>query len=65
MRDTVIAELDIFFSPYRSILPEVTLRIGDWLFKYSQRNCSSRLGCDHRHGRTHGLLGRESLADSD
>jgi farnesyl-diphosphate farnesyltransferase len=25
------AELDIFFSPYRSILPEVTLRIGDWL----------------------------------
>ena len=25
------AELDIFFSPYRSILPEVTLRIGEWL----------------------------------
>jgi len=24
-------ELDSFFSPYRSILPEVTLRIGDWL----------------------------------
>jgi farnesyl-diphosphate farnesyltransferase len=23
--------LNIFFSPYRSILPEVTLRIGDWL----------------------------------
>jgi len=29
--DTVLAELDFFFSPYRSILPEVTLRIGDWL----------------------------------
>jgi farnesyl-diphosphate farnesyltransferase len=28
---TVLAELDIFFSPYRSILPEVTLRIGEWL----------------------------------
>jgi farnesyl-diphosphate farnesyltransferase len=27
----VMAELNIFFSPYRSILPEVTLRIGDWL----------------------------------
>ena len=26
-----IAELDFFFSPYHSILPEVTLRIGDWL----------------------------------
>ncbi len=26
-----LAELDLFFSPYRSILPEVTLRIGDWL----------------------------------
>jgi farnesyl-diphosphate farnesyltransferase len=25
------AELDILFSPYRSILPEVTLRIGEWL----------------------------------
>jgi farnesyl-diphosphate farnesyltransferase len=25
------AELDVFFSPYRSILPEVTLRIGEWL----------------------------------
>ncbi len=25
------AELDIFFQPYRSILPEVTLRIGEWL----------------------------------
>jgi farnesyl-diphosphate farnesyltransferase len=29
---TNVAELDIFFSPYRSILPEVTLRIGEWLF---------------------------------
>jgi len=28
---TSLAELDFFFSPYRSILPEVTLRIGDWL----------------------------------
>jgi farnesyl-diphosphate farnesyltransferase len=28
---TVLAELDILFSPYRSLLPEVTLRIGDWL----------------------------------
>jgi len=28
---TGVAELDIFFSPYRSILPEVTLRIGEWL----------------------------------
>jgi len=28
---TGLAELDLFFSPYRSILPEVTLRIGDWL----------------------------------
>lgn len=27
----VLAELNIFFSPYRTILPEVTLRIGDWL----------------------------------
>ena len=26
-----VAELDILFSPYRSILPEVTLRIGEWL----------------------------------
>lgn len=26
-----LAELDIFFSPYRSLLPEVTLRIGEWL----------------------------------
>jgi len=26
-----VAELDVFFSPYRSILPEVTLRIGEWL----------------------------------
>jgi farnesyl-diphosphate farnesyltransferase len=26
-----LAELDVFFAPYRSILPEVTLRIGDWL----------------------------------
>ncbi len=26
-----LIELDSFFSPYRSILPEVTLRIGDWL----------------------------------
>jgi farnesyl-diphosphate farnesyltransferase len=26
-----LAELDFFFSPYHSILPEVTLRIGDWL----------------------------------
>jgi len=25
------AEVDVFFSPYRAILPEVTLRIGDWL----------------------------------
>jgi farnesyl-diphosphate farnesyltransferase len=29
--DASLAELDFFFSPYRSILPEVTLRIGDWL----------------------------------
>jgi farnesyl-diphosphate farnesyltransferase len=28
---TGVAELDILFSPYRSILPEVTLRIGEWL----------------------------------
>lgn len=28
---SVLAELNIFFSPYSSILPEVTLRIGDWL----------------------------------
>jgi farnesyl-diphosphate farnesyltransferase len=28
---TVVAELNVFFSPFRSILPEVTLRIGDWL----------------------------------
>ena len=27
----VLAELNIFFFPYRTILPEVTLRIGDWL----------------------------------
>ena len=26
-----LAELDFFFSPYHAILPEVTLRIGDWL----------------------------------
>ncbi len=26
-----LAELDIFFAPYRSLLPEVTLRIGEWL----------------------------------
>jgi farnesyl-diphosphate farnesyltransferase len=26
-----LAELDIFFSPYHAVLPEVTLRIGDWL----------------------------------
>jgi len=26
-----LVELEFFFSPYRSILPEVTLRIGDWL----------------------------------
>ncbi len=26
-----VAELDILFAPYRSLLPEVTLRIGDWL----------------------------------
>ncbi len=26
-----IAELDFYFSPYHSVLPEVTLRIGDWL----------------------------------
>ncbi len=26
-----LAQLESFFSPYRSILPEVTLRIGDWL----------------------------------
>jgi farnesyl-diphosphate farnesyltransferase len=25
------AELNIYFEPYRSILPEVTLRIGEWL----------------------------------
>lgn len=28
---TGLVELDFLFSPYRSILPEVTLRIGDWL----------------------------------
>ena len=28
---TGFAELDFIFSPYRSILPEVTLRIDDWL----------------------------------
>jgi farnesyl-diphosphate farnesyltransferase len=28
---TGLAELDLLFSPYRAILPEVTLRIGDWL----------------------------------
>jgi farnesyl-diphosphate farnesyltransferase len=28
---TSLPELDAFFSPYRSVLPEVTLRIGDWL----------------------------------
>ncbi len=28
---THISELDIYFSPYNSVLPEVTLRIGDWL----------------------------------
>jgi len=26
-----LAELEAFFSPFQSILPEVTLRIGDWL----------------------------------
>jgi farnesyl-diphosphate farnesyltransferase len=31
-KETTLAELDIFLSPYRSILPEVTLRIGEWLF---------------------------------
>ncbi len=26
-----LAELEFFFSPYHAVLPEVTLRIGDWL----------------------------------
>ncbi len=36
--------------PFQAVLPEVTLRIGDWLLECPLRDRPAHLGCDHRHG---------------
>ncbi len=44
---------------HREILPEVTLRIGEWATVSARFDRPPGLGCHGGHGRSHGLLGWE------
>ena len=54
-----------FFRPYQTELPEVTLRIGEWLSYPPEDICAPHLVYRCDYGRPYGVLGEAQLEDPD